>query len=58
MDGMDTKLGAIQADVSSVKEAQNRSDQKAAEQHISIVGEIRSMGDKVMIDQLRRRNGD
>lgn len=56
MDDMDGKLATIQSDIASVKEAQLRSEQKASEQVLNIIGEVRSIGDKITINKLLETN--
>lgn len=52
MDDMDGKLTTIQMDITAVKETQIRSEQKASEQVMTIIGEVRSIGDKLTINKL------
>ncbi len=52
MDDMDGKLATIQSDIASVKEAQLRSEQKSSEQVLNIIGEVRSIGDKITMNKL------
>lgn len=52
MDDMDGKLTTIQMDITAMKETQIRSEQKASEQAMTIIGEVRSIGDKITINKL------
>ncbi len=54
IDGIDNKLEAMQQDITSTKEGLNMLSQKQSENHLTVVGEIRGLGDKLLIDQLTK----
>lgn len=54
MDGVDDKLDAMQTDITTTKEGLTALSQKQSEQHLAVIGEIRSLGDKLLIHQLSK----
>lgn len=56
MDGMDIKMDVMLKDITDIKDKFTRLSQKQAENHLTIVGEIRNLGDKMTIKQLQEQN--
>ncbi len=54
IEGIDNKLEDMKADITLTKDKISYLAQKQGEQHLAIVGEIRGLGDKIIIDQLKK----
>lgn len=52
IEALNTKLMGIQKDIADIKDAQRLSDQKSSENHLTIIGEVRAIGDKMTIAKL------
>ena len=53
MDDMGAKIDVVLSDVAGTKDNMNKLEQKVAEQHVTVIGAIQGLGDKILISKLR-----
>ena len=50
---MGAKIDVVLSDVAGTKDNMNKLEQKVAEQHVTVIGAIQGLGDKILISKLR-----
>jgi septal ring factor EnvC (AmiA/AmiB activator) len=53
IEGIDNKLDVMQSDVAATRDSLSTLSQKQSEQYLTVVGEIRSQGEKMMLTMLQ-----
>ncbi len=55
MDEMGDKIDVVLKDVAGTKDQMNKLEQKVGEQHMSVLGAIQGIGDKILISELQKQ---